>query len=210
MVTRAIPSSITHFTNCLSIRASFHGYSFWIISKLVEGQRTGTSEISSDSRGPLFNSGTDWIDHYKSGKVMSREFTNWNADERGYHRGWNFKGKNGRPARLISTLIMLKRFWSVAFKSRCPLGNLRNLRNLRINRGWILFSGPVPSAGLFFGGQLKGTGGGFFAAAGAADIEVFQVCGQGNFRLQEALLERKSAGAEEFGFKHGSCVPAKK
>jgi hypothetical protein len=88
--------------------------------------------------------------------------------------------------------------------------NLRNLRNLRINSGWILFSGPVQPAGLFSGGQLKGTGGGFFAASGAADIEVFQVCGQENFRLQEALLESKSAGADEFGFKHGSCAPANK
>jgi len=84
-----------------------------------------------------------------------------------------------------------------------------NLRNLRINRGWVFFSGPVQPAGLFFGGQLKGAGGGFFAAAGAADIEVFQVCGQGNFRLLEKLRKRKSAGADEFGFKHGDVSRGK-
>jgi hypothetical protein len=80
----------------------------------------------------------------------------------------------------------------------------------RMGRGWLFFSGPVPPAGLFFGSQLKGTGGGFFAAAGAADIKVFQVRDHGNFRLQEGLLERKSAGTDEFGFKHRSCAPAKK
>jgi len=90
------------------------------------------------------------------------------------------------------------------------LGNLRNLRNLRINRGWILLSGPVPPAGLSFGDPLKGTGGGFFAAARAADIEIFKVCGRGNFRLQEGLLERKSTGTDVFGFEHESCAPAKK
>jgi hypothetical protein len=57
---------------------------------------------------------------------------------------------------------------------------------------------------------LKGTGKGFFPAAGAADIEIFKVSGHGDFRLQEKLLERKSAGTDEFGFQHGSCTPAKK
>ncbi len=87
---------------------------------------------------------------------------------------------------------------------------LRNLRNLRMNSGSVPFSGPVPPAGLSFGGQLKGTGGGFLTAARAADIEIFQVCGPRDFRLQEKLLESKSAGTDEFSFPHGSCTPAKK
>jgi hypothetical protein len=84
------------------------------------------------------------------------------------------------------------------------------LRNLRIKREWILFSGPVPPAGLVFGGELKGTGKGFFPASRAADIEIFKVCGHGNFRFQEKLPECKSAATDEFGFPHGSCTPTKK
>ena len=71
------------------------------------------------------------------------------------------------------------------------------------------FSGPIPPAGLSLGDRLEGTGGGFFAAAGAADIEVLKVCGHGDFRLQEGFLESKSAGTDEFGFKHGICPLAK-
>jgi len=72
------------------------------------------------------------------------------------------------------------------------------------------FSGPVPPAGLVFGGDLKGTGKGFFPAARAADIEIFKVRGHGNFRFQEKLPESESAATDEFGFPHGICTPAKK
>jgi hypothetical protein len=49
---------------------------------------------------------------------------------------------------------------------------------------------------------LQGAGRSFFAAAGAADIEVFQVFNPGNLRLQKVLFKRKSAGADKFGIKH--------
>jgi hypothetical protein len=111
---------------------------------------------------------------------------------------------------VISTLNRIALFHFAVFKSHCAFCNLRNRRNLRINSGSVLFSGPVSPAGLVFGDELKGTGKGFFPASRAADIETFKVCGHGNFRFQEKLLESKSAATDEFGFPHGSCTPAKK
>jgi hypothetical protein len=66
----------------------------------------------------------------------------------------------------------------------------------------FLQSGPIAAAGLVICGALQGAGGGFFAAAGAADIEVFQVGFLADFRIQEAFFELEPARADEFGFEH--------
>jgi hypothetical protein len=138
---------------------------------------------------PRFYRGTEWIDHYKSGKVMSRNFIEMRNAEFGMRK---------------KTVVDTDKHSAQS----------RNQRNhppplpQEVRVGDAIRTSPP--AGLFFGSQLKGKGQGFFAATGAADIEIFEVCGHGNFRLQEVLLERESTAADEFGFEHGSCVPAKK
>jgi hypothetical protein len=63
-------------------------------------------------------------------------------------------------------------------------------------------SGPVAAAGLFICGPLQGARGGFFTAAGAADVDSLQIGFLADFRVQEAFFELEPAGADEFGFEH--------
>jgi len=49
---------------------------------------------------------------------------------------------------------------------------------------------------------FAGSGGGFFTAAGATDIDSLQIGFLADFRVQKEFFELEPAGADEFGFEH--------